>query len=178
MIKLTYLSTYHMVLTMDGCLILIRLNQKFHFTTDIFSLLQFCKERICQRGHKNLIWNWTVCYCNSKWGTSKWLRNTRGNAHWYCAIHKYTPSSLGDVPVPFAFVVIIVITLCSAVLFIGHVRQTFARIDLPPNAPEENENWYKTNYIYRHVCTCTGIIRAIFTHSPQLHLYTIFICIL
>lgn len=47
------------------------------------------------------------------------------------------PSSLGDVPVPFAFVVIIVITLCGAVLFIGHVRQTFARIDLPPNAPEE-----------------------------------------
>lgn len=83
------------------------------------------------------MWNWTVCYSNSKWGTSMWLSNTQGHAHWYCAIQKYMPSSLGDVPVPFAFIIIIVITLCSAVLFIGHVRQTFARIDLPPNAPEE-----------------------------------------
>lgn len=31
---------------------------------------------------------------------------------------------------------------------------------------KKNENWYKTNYVYRHVCTCTGIIVVIFSFSP------------
>lgn len=74
-----------MVLTMDGCLILLRLNQKFYFTTDIFSLLQLCKERICQRGHK--IW------CEIELSATV-IQDEEPPCD--CAIHEETPTDIAQ----------------------------------------------------------------------------------